>query len=221
MSHYMTALAMKQTGLKPATKIVLYWLADHHNGETGKCFPSLNRLASLAEMDKSTVVRHIDALVELGLVDRVHSNRNDGGYSSTNYILKLNDPLSQNATSPCSKLSTPLVAKCDTNLGSNNLGNRTNYIFDNFDDIWGIYPKKQGKGAAKKAYEKAMKKIDPNILLDRIKAYVEAIQNKDLQYIPMLSTWLNQERWGDDLPQSYDVDHNFRTMVNDLARVQR
>ena len=35
MSHYMTALAMKQKGLKPATKIVLYWIADHHNGETG------------------------------------------------------------------------------------------------------------------------------------------------------------------------------------------
>jgi hypothetical protein len=41
MSHYMTALAMKQRGLKPAAKIVLYWLADHHNGETGRCFPSL------------------------------------------------------------------------------------------------------------------------------------------------------------------------------------
>jgi len=122
VSHYMTALAMKQQGLKPATKIVLYWLADHHNGETGLCFPSLNRLALLTEMDKSTVVRHIDTLATLGLVERVRSNREDGGYSSTHYVLKIGTPLSQNTTSPCSKNAPPLVAKCNTNLGINNLG---------------------------------------------------------------------------------------------------
>ena len=43
MSHYMTALAMKQKGLKPAAKVVLYWIADHHNGETGQCNPSIKR----------------------------------------------------------------------------------------------------------------------------------------------------------------------------------
>ena len=36
----MTALAMKQQGLRPATKVVLYWIADHHNSETGDCFPA-------------------------------------------------------------------------------------------------------------------------------------------------------------------------------------
>ena len=35
----MTALAMKQQGLRPATKVVLYWIADH-NSETGDCFPA-------------------------------------------------------------------------------------------------------------------------------------------------------------------------------------
>ena len=62
MSHYMTALAMKQRGLAPATKILLYWLADHHNAETGKCFPSVNRLVKLCEMSKRSVQNHLDAL---------------------------------------------------------------------------------------------------------------------------------------------------------------
>ena len=62
MSHYMTALAMKQQGLRPATKVVLYWIADHHNSETGDCFPSINRLAVLCEMSRRSVETHITAL---------------------------------------------------------------------------------------------------------------------------------------------------------------
>ena len=205
MSHYMTALAMKQQGLKPATKIVLYWLADHHNGETGLCFPSLNRLASLTEMDKSTVVRHIDTLATLGLVERVRSNREDGGYSSTHYVLKIGTPLSQNTTSPCSKNAPPLVAKCNTNLGSNNLGNNNhtsskddevNYYFD---QLWEMYPRKVGKGQARKAYVAASKKIDFFDLLPKLEAYVSTLDGKDKQYMPHLATWLNGERWADEV----------------------
>ena len=49
MSHYWTALAMKQKGLQPSTKIVLYWLADHHNGVSGLCIPSQKRLETFAK----------------------------------------------------------------------------------------------------------------------------------------------------------------------------
>lgn len=205
MSHYMTALAMKQQGLKPATKIVLYWLADHHNGETGKCFPSLNRLALLAEMDKSTVVRHIDTLENLGLVDRVRSNRDDGGFSSTHYVLKIGTPLSQNTTSPCSKTAPPLVAKCNTNLGSNNLGNNNNKSSSDdevdyyFDQLWSLYPRKVGKGQARKAFKAASKKKDFYDLLPKLMDYVQTLEGKDKQFIPHLATWLNGERWEDEV----------------------
>jgi len=205
VSHYMTALAMKQQGLKPATKIVLYWLADHHNGETGLCFPSLNRLALLAEMDKSTVVRHIDTLATLGLVERVRSNREDGGYSSTHYVLKIGTPLSQIATSPCSKNAPPLVAKCNTNLGSNNLGNNNNKSSSDdevdyyFDQLWSLYPRKVGKGQARKAFKAASKKKDFYDLLPKLMDYVQTLEGKDKQFIPHLATWLNGERWEDEV----------------------
>ena len=75
MSHYMTALAMQQKGLKPATKVVLYWLADHHNSETGLCFPSLGILAEECDLDRSTVIRHIAILEGKGLLMRVHRKR--------------------------------------------------------------------------------------------------------------------------------------------------
>jgi len=89
MSHYMTALAMKQKGLKPAAKIVLYWLADHHNGETNRCFPSLARLADLCEMSKRSVQTQLDHLAEQGLIKKSLAWRDDGQQTSNNYELLL------------------------------------------------------------------------------------------------------------------------------------
>ena len=120
----MTALAMRQKGLKPPTKIVLYWLADHHNSETGDCFPRIKILAKECEMDRSTVLRHLDILEDAGLIRRVQRRRENGSQASNSYVLMFTE--SQNATPPVAKCDPSPVAKCDpSNLGSNNLGTPT------------------------------------------------------------------------------------------------
>lgn len=96
MSHYMTALAMRQTGLKAAEKIVLYWIADHHNETTGDCFPSIARLAQLAEMSRRSVENQIANLEAAGLVERVERHRETGGKTSNGYILRLPETDAQN-----------------------------------------------------------------------------------------------------------------------------
>lgn len=122
MSHYMTALAMKQQGLKPATKIVLYWLADHHNGDTGDCFPSLNLLARECEMSRPTVVKHLNELEGKGLIVRTKRQRGNGSQTSTAYNLNLT-PV-KNLNSPCKEIEQPPVKKRDPhNLVNNNLVN--------------------------------------------------------------------------------------------------
>lgn len=108
MSHFMTALAMKQSGLKPAAKIVLYWLADHHNETTGQCFPSIKRLVDLCEMDRATVIRHINNLVEMGLVNRIERTRDNGSQTSNAYELML-----KNATPPVAKCDPTPLQNCD------------------------------------------------------------------------------------------------------------
>ena len=119
----MTALAMRQQGLKPAAKIVLYWLADHHNSETDLCCPSLNTLAAECEMSRATLVRHLDDLEALGLIGRAHRTRENGSQTSTAYTLNMAGPVSKQ-NSPCSKMKQAPVSKCDPhNLGIDNLGN--------------------------------------------------------------------------------------------------
>jgi len=205
VSHYMTALAMKQQGLKPATKIVLYWLADHHNGETGKCFPSLARLCKVTEMGKTALVGHLDTLEKLGLIERLRKYDNNGAFKSTDYVLTLkDDTLVRNTDNPCSDFAPPLVRNANTNLGSNNLGKETNKSASDddrvdyfFDQLWNIYPKKKGKKEARTAFKGTKKKIDFYDLLPKLMDYVETVKDKDLQYVPHLSTWLRGERWND------------------------
>ena len=72
-----------------------------------------------------------------------------------------------------------------------------------FNDFWKLYPRREGKGAARKAWEK----INPNAeLFEKIMTAVQnnldhnpQWQKQNGQFIPHPATWLNQGRWDDDI----------------------
>lgn len=70
-----------------------------------------------------------------------------------------------------------------------------------FEEVWKIYPKKQGKEAAKKAYIKARKAGVTNCIivsgLTQYIAFIKANNTAD-KYIKHGSTWFNQQCWEDD-----------------------
>ena len=70
MSHEATNWAIKQRGLKPTTKIVLWHLCDRFNPDYG-CFPSQDRLANDCEISRSTLNDHLGQLEAGGLLRRV------------------------------------------------------------------------------------------------------------------------------------------------------
>lgn len=69
-----------------------------------------------------------------------------------------------------------------------------------FEEFWAAYPRKVGKDAALKAFEKRM---PDRALLDRMLAAIAAQraspdwQKEGGQFIPHPTTWLNQGRWED------------------------
>ncbi len=74
---------------------------------------------------------------------------------------------------------------------------------DRFNKFWEAYPKKIGKGAAEKSFEKY--KPNDELLIKFIKAIEEqkkSPQWKDVQFIPNPATWLNQKRWEDEFQLS-------------------
>ena len=69
-----------------------------------------------------------------------------------------------------------------------------------FDIFWAKYPNKKGKVNAKKAFIKKAKDIETlkEIITGLDKVLVEW-KDRDKQYIPHPATWLNGERWEDEL----------------------
>jgi hypothetical protein len=98
MSHKATVWAIQQRGLKPATKIVLWFLCDRHNPDFG-CFPTQERLAEDAEMSVSALNDHLARLEALRLIHRVrtHDPRTHKR-QATRYILAFEDGFPQD---PC------------------------------------------------------------------------------------------------------------------------
>ena len=73
-----------------------------------------------------------------------------------------------------------------------------------FDEFWNAYPRKVGKVAAKKAWFriKPTVELQANILAAIIQQKKSLQWQRDNgQFIPNPSTWLNQCRWDDELPE--------------------
>ena len=71
-----------------------------------------------------------------------------------------------------------------------------------FDKFWAVYPKKVGKGAAEKAFERCRVSDDLlNTMLEAVKKAEKSAQwqEENGRFIPNPATWLNQRRWEDEL----------------------
>ncbi|MAO22113.1 MAG: hypothetical protein CMJ25_15300 [Phycisphaerae bacterium] len=201
MSFKATNWALTVKGLKPATKIVLIYLSDRHNPDYG-CFPSVARLAVDCEMSERSVHYHIDELERRGLVSRRQRTKANGIKTSNDYTLHMSEnPDLQNLQNGTAKSAVSDLQNLQSNLVSNN------HVKDNlknmaiFDDLWKMYPKKVGKGQARKAYSSALRKVDHDKIHLALIEYVRSTQNDDKKYLPHLSTWLNGERWDDEVQE--------------------
>lgn len=66
-----------------------------------------------------------------------------------------------------------------------------------FESFWLAYPRKIGKLAAKKAWERACRLATADAILAGLERY-RAHMPDDPQFRPHPATWLNQGRWDDD-----------------------
>ena len=93
-----------------------------------------------------------------------------------------------------------------------------NYIKSLFDTFWDIYPKKIAKQYAYKCFVKIedLENQYDNII-ESVKRHKMWKGWSDSRYIPYPSTFINQRRWEDELPDadisSFDVDDFFEAAV--------
>lgn len=105
------------------------------------------------------------------------------------------------------------VTVTDTNTTTHIDDSKDVIVEDYFDTFWREYPRKTGKGAARKSFEKALTKTSFQKIMAALDEQKASSQwNKDGgEYVPYPATWLNQERWEDEVSQ-YDGNTNIRNL---------
>ena len=90
---------------------------------------------------------------------------------------------------------------------------KNNNIYDEeFNELWKIYPNKQGKTDAKKKYVKYRSEgVTYEEILKGLENYVEYVKRKNIeqQYIKYGSTWFNQKCWEDEYESETSNEKNY------------
>ncbi len=102
------------------------------------------------------------------------------------------------------------VSESISDINPSKIKNKIKKEIYGFNAFWVAYPKKVGRGAAEKAFERIAP--DCNLLIKMVEALEWQRTTKDWmkdkgQFIPHPSTWLNQRRWEDE-PYEKSIKNN-------------
>jgi len=74
-----------------------------------------------------------------------------------------------------------------------------------FEEFWDIYPRKIGKAKCVKKFTNLCRDIETGkLIIEGLKKYNNIYSTRARKYIPHPSTWLNEERWLDDIESEYE-----------------
>lgn len=199
----------------PAFRLVLLKLADCANDAGERSFPSVQTISRDCELGRATVLRALKWLQSEGWIEEVaHARHHQSSewrvcVDSTGQRYQNDTPtpapsevsscapevsscaprgiIRANLTSICTTIKEPSVP-----VQANGHG---------FEEFWQTYPRKAGKGAALKAWQRLRPDAD---LQARILAAISQQRTSEQwckdggQFIPHPATWLNQQRWDDE-----------------------
>lgn len=207
---------------KPAMKLVLIGIANH-DGDGG-AWPSVKTLARYACISERQVQRYVAEMADMGLV-RVEDQA--GGVAQTRndrrpnrYVINWDrvtsmSPRDERGDTQGRNGVTPRVERGDIAMSpepsltvhepSNNTSHQppVDVMFEkNFDSFWAMYPRRVGKGAARVALKKALTRECAAEIATALAARVKDWERSrtPMDKIPHPATWLNQERWTDEIP---------------------
>ena len=202
--------------LRGSLKSVLVALANYANDDQ-KCFPSITRLAMSSGLSRRAVITTIVQLEALGYIETEKKFR-----SATYYRITMKTEQSGELGSP--RKGDDLVNSLHQRTRPKN-PNLVNWVHSSgelgspqplltterkkekstpivpksaFLTWWAIYPRKVARGAAEKAWDKAVKRAT---VADIMAATANYVWPDDPQFVPHGATWLNQDRWLDEPPK--------------------
>ena len=209
------------------SKAVLMTLADIADA-SGDAYPSIETLSTRTCFHRASVIRAIKTLETLGYVV---ANRENGRH--TRYQINIKPVAQSNrlhaATGSTeqhnpSHSATKAVAQSDTNHHKpsiTTISESESLKTDIFERVWNFYGHKLGKKLAHRAWKSLkIQKEDT-----RVPAMRKAMETLHLSrgwregYKPHLSTWLNGERWNDEITAPVEIPHGGMEARNESQKV--
>ena len=89
-------------------------------------------------------------------------------------------------------------------------------MIEKFEDFYNYFPRKTAKGSARKAWVNAIAKTDPDVIISQAALFAASVEGKDKKFIPHPATWLNQERWDDEVFAQADSEQDQQNLVHKI-----
>lgn len=208
--------------ISPTQKFVLMMLAEYADAE-GRCFPSVETLAADTGFSDRAVQKAIRGLVAAGFLviekggGRGHSNRYRvavKGEPSSGFNEEKGEPHSPNGVRGSAIKGEPRSLKGERRSGelpknpplvleadASNTHAPPPKPDDRFAEFWSVYAHKVARGAAARAWVKAIKRAPPDRIISGAARYAAT---RNPQYVAHAATWLNAERWDDEPPAPHN-----------------
>ena len=226
----MTAV-LQNSRAKGSARLVMVALAEHVNGQSVDwvVWPSVDRLAKLANIAPRNVMVHLSKLREMGEIIEVgrgpkgvikyRLNPCPNGHPTPDEIVTPDETITPDEivmSTPDEIVTPPLTKssyKPEKNRNIEPEEESPIIPFSDFDQFWELYPLKLAKQKAKTSFNKAIKGgVTAQVIIDGVLAFVEFEKHKgtETKYLPYPATWLNQKRWTDE----YTTDHTSTGRTN-------
>lgn len=205
MSVEALSWAFKQTVGDSVAKLILIALADHANEEF-VCTPGRKTLARYAECSTDTVDRKVALLVTAKLAEKVARRSDKGDPTSNAYRLRVAATCGHPQPQPCGYPGRTGAATMmnhssePEDIFGDADGNPAKPIESRFDAFYRLYPRKTGKAAAERAWNRLHLDAKADTVIPALNAQIRAGMFKtEPHFIPHPATWLNAGRWEDEI----------------------
>ena len=240
-SYYsiLTADVRYDKRLKPNEKLLFSEITALSN-KRGYCNASNNYFAQLYDVTTVTASNWVNHLKDRGYIDVEMIY--DGKQIKERRIFVNSNPIKENFNTPKEKVEDPIKnnfkggikEKFKENITRFNNTSKNKQLEEDFEKLWKLYPRKEGKKKAFEAYKRAIKNGTTNKEIQTgIVNYLTQIrvQRTNKQYIKQGPTWFNGECWNDEYnvgqerspvnPKTVPSSAPAERTVADLEREQR
>lgn len=199
-----------EANLPTSQKFVLVALADMAD-ENESCFPGQERLARMVGGSVSTVRRAVKSLEDAGYLSRQQRRGADGMRTSDRYRLNVNRSI---CAVDVTGQSEGGHRSNDPHLTGHGGGVTTrepleepsDTVADLVEVLWMMWPtsRRASRKEVTRALKTALKVADAPTLIEAVKRHTDVWglwPQSEIQYVPLLPSWLGKERWTAADPQ--------------------